>query len=120
MKVNILNGWEVGMVDVPEGATHYSLSEWQGISYLFFNTGFDTSLPPGSWSILGPGTASQCSEEDAKGIVEKGYFAGKFCGYPSYQTQSLYYSYALESLHSYIRANGKEPGNIVIVYRKKN
>lgn len=134
MKANILNGWEVQLIDIyghtPKNfELRQANDEWvcQYLYYLYFAYYVTTTgghwckdeIPLGSdgWSILGPGTASQCSEEEAKGIVA--YDNDRY--YRDYLTDRTYQlDTALESLHSYIRANGKEPGNIVIVIRKKN
>lgn len=130
------NGYQIGMVDVDKGSTGivifdnkdgffvswYSPDDFTGGAPLPDHSGY---LPPGSWSILGPGLATQCSEEDAALILNGNWCEDDDCFYYPDETKRWLVDYcppdwtlsALASLHSMIRANGKEPGKCVVIYK---
>lgn len=127
MKVNILNNHEVVLVEIPDGGEFAGfLPEHNIIWYQppILRGRLTIDLPPGEWSLLGKGTASQVSEKEAfivADLIHDPPGRKNMRVWRNHEANTLTnYCTALESLHSYIRANGKEPGNIVIVYRKKN
>lgn len=131
MTIHSINGYEVSLVNTPEGQKYFALYgnmyqqwlQWNEMTSPGVFKPVRIKLSPGTWSILGSSTAEKCTEEEAKGIVERN---GE--GWEHYMTDeqadSKDYIYALpsalESLHSFIRSHSMKPENTVVVYRKKN
>jgi hypothetical protein len=112
---------DVILIDVPEDATDIKTHILDGITKIVFSSSIQDPLrcggdmlrlPPGSWTIV------EQTEEGAAKIVEKdedGYY--KNYNWKSWHSDSVCGT-ALESLHSWIRSQGKEPDEVVIVKKK--
>jgi hypothetical protein len=115
------------IVDVPEGAskTEMYISEVKPIRTLDILCGLNPwnmehksiSLPPGNWTIV------EQTEKGAAKIVKRQRGGGKYYNYEIEGTSLGKYgcyhlNTAIESLHSWIRSQGKEPDEVVIIKKK--
>ncbi len=72
-------------------------------------------LPPGSWSIVGKGPASDITEDEAKGLVGEVMPFGRVKRFKDYEfVESAFYE-APASLASWVRSEGFEIGKVVIL-----
>jgi hypothetical protein len=125
-----INGYSLLMVDVPEGIVIQGIDKIDQVEYLelIVNNEEDfMMLPSGNWQLLG--LASEVTEEEAAGVVESGKY---WDGYPPGLGMVTYYreypkdieeSFELRanaSLCSFVRAQGKEPQQTVLLYTTKN
>lgn len=131
------NGYQIGMVDVPSMSLGYDVNNYADDAEFMFmidlgevdpeldhdETLITKKLPGTGWQILGPGLSTQCSEEDAGRVVGDPetliHEDQKWEYWPDHTDkhgQNIVYT-PLASLHSLIRANGKEPGKVVVIYK---
>jgi hypothetical protein len=116
---------DVILIDVPEDATDIKTHILDGITKIVFSSSIQDPLrcggdmlrlPPGSWTIV------EQTEEGAAKIVEKrgdywkDYLDESDLGTSDYD--GVHATTALASLHSWIRSQGKEPDEVVIVKKK--
>lgn len=97
-----------------------------GIDYLLIKVphwvkGHKYAAPPGRWQILGK--ATEITEEVAKGLIKQQMGGGKFYDY-SIEGSSLgqygcyILSTATESLLSFVRHHGFEPGECLVLRKQ--
>lgn len=104
------------LVEVPERTTakqffiHYD-RVWVDSTYP--KDYFSKRMPTGQWAIVGK--ASELTEQQWKGIVDRGFYEGNFCGYPSYELKQFFYSYAAESGQSLIKSHSMKSETTLIL-----
>jgi hypothetical protein len=118
---------DVILIDVPEDATDIKTHILDGITKIVFSSSIQDPLrcggdmlrlPPGSWTIV------EQTEEGAAKIVKKYHTLERYADYSKYEDHDMCAMHlptvdtALESLHSWIRSQGKEPDEVVIVKKK--
>jgi hypothetical protein len=107
---------DVILIDVPEGAGGFEISvQDDGIPSLtyWYKDNLDPTvkcLPPGSWTIV------EQTEEGAEKIMGK--FMNGEGSYYYFYPGSERFAHAITALHSWIRSQGKEPDEVVIVKKK--
>jgi len=79
-------------------------------------------LPKANWQIISK--ASEITEEQAKGIVERDYFDGIGYQYANYNierkwTFGLRKNTALESFHSLLKSKGMKPSETIILFNQQ-
>jgi len=101
------------LIPVREGANQFEMNG----NYLmtFYQNGGSATFIGKSYEIVGKGLVSECSEKDAKRVVDTdGWKDEGFVDYGNCwsQTHSLT---ALESLHSLIQSHNQQPDRCVLV-----
>lgn len=104
------------LVEVPEGASGFF--EHNGYAYTDSLSKKDwyKKLPKGQWSIAG--LASECTEEQAKGLVLANKKKGFATIYPSYDEIGVFTSGALPALLSFCRSVGVPSERLLIIKKK--
>lgn len=129
-----LKGREVLIVDAPKNAKQIGVGYFNGKSALtwkYCGEWHDEDSIPGTWSIVGPGLCSEVTEEEARGLVERDWWydgqsedhgLGKVTWYREYpkELEDSTLLSAIESLHSFIRSNGKEPSKCVLLINQNS
>jgi hypothetical protein len=115
-----LNGRRVVLVDAQKGA-HRIYIEDQCLCYTPPFTAFTNvreDLPPGQWSLVGSGLASECSEEEAREVVERDEDdCFKNYNWRSWHSDSTCDT-AIDSLHSFVIANGHQKETCIVLINK--
>lgn len=130
MTTHNLNGKNVLLVKVPEGSSGFVV--WMpytlGVGGKKMNGGIgfnhpdpaitfvEIEFPEGSYSILGKGLASDVTEEEARGLVERVCRENGF-RYDNYENQDEHtmYDTATASLHSLLTLHGYAKETTVIL-----
>lgn len=120
MKLIESNGYQIALIEVPYDTAkpivfHGDLVDnWADEEMLLLK-----KLPPGSWSILGPGLSTLCSEGDAAKVVET-IIDHEYGNSVCYHTGNPYvwHDTALESLHSLIRSHSMKPETTCVLIKK--
>jgi len=111
-------------VEVPEDATNFVIDDELYYQAKFNDYGAVShmkKLPPGNWQILSK--ANECSEDQAKGIVEQQRGNGLFKNYSLEGSLAQYGTYflnrAIESLTSLILSHELKLENVLILKKEK-